>query len=1080
MKTKLELRFLPVLAAWLASYSAGWTQVTTTITPDGKFGSGPITGVGKVFTIPENVGRRAGNNLFHSFSQFDIGTGDTASFTGNAAIQNIMARVTGGTESKIDGKLQSTILGANFYLMNPKGVVFGPGATIDVSGNFAVTTADYVKMGAGEQFAANPPAAEVLSMAAPTAFGFLGAVAPGNITVNGSKLSVSAGKALLFAGGDTTIQASGTGASDGAIVQAPSGTMKIAGVKSGGELDLTAWDVASFSSLGNVLVQAVDGVDSVQSRLIVGGAQAGNLVVKGDNVTVQKSASLRNQISGVSSGGMIEIEARNAITLSENGRLATATVGGTESGKAASVKLTASSVTMQSNGRVVANTFGDAAAGGDILVRAGQVTLDGTSDLSTIDHAGLLSQSGSAGRAGNITIENASSVIVKSDARINTSTFAAGNAGAISIAAGTVSVDDANIYAEAASGSSGLGGPITITPGTKLRIANAGAVSASTQGGGRGGNITITGGKLEIDRESSAFDTGIFATANNFGAGGNISVTGAESVLLNHGSIKTSAEFFSSAGNISISAKQIEIKNQSAIRAVNSGFSGNGGSITLDSTVGDLTIDRSSVRSSSAQNSSSTSGRAGAIVLKGRDISVLAGGFVSSDTKNGRAGTIDIVASNALKVDGTGAADLTTVASGVFDGGNGQGGAVTIGAGSLTIKKATVNNTTAGNGNAGDVTVSVTGAVRIEGDGGINQAGIISQSAGTALRTGNSGAVSVTAGSIAIVNAGQISAASISGGKAGDIGVIVNRGDLFIDGMGSLYQTGIEASAIGGAAGRVTVAARDVTLLRRATIENNIVSGVAGVLNITAAGSLLVDSMGFGGAPTGVLSYRTSGGSTPGNAGSVTLNAQSVRLKGSGAEISAFSSTGGAGSVSVNSRQGNIELLDKARIGVETFNATSSAGDISLSTPADILVQGGSKLRASAAGSGGNIIAKARFIVLDMYQPNIGALITADAQQGKGGVITLNSLSILPDDARLFDVNSRSGNPGTVTVRSQFDLASSIALPSVSFLRPDTRVRLECQRDQPFANTLDLSGVGSDGLYSDPILQLTPVEGLKK
>ena len=84
-------------------------QVITNITPDRTLGT-TVTPSGNIFNI--NGGTIKGTNQFHSFGQFNVGTGDIASFNGpaNATIQNILSRVTGGTRSEIDGTLRSTIL----------------------------------------------------------------------------------------------------------------------------------------------------------------------------------------------------------------------------------------------------------------------------------------------------------------------------------------------------------------------------------------------------------------------------------------------------------------------------------------------------------------------------------------------------------------------------------------------------------------------------------------------------------------------------------------------------------------------------------------------------------------------------------------------------------------------------------------------------------------------------------------------------------------------------------------------------------------------------------------------------------
>ena len=101
---------------------------------------------GPHFAIPHTLGRQAGGNLFHSFEKFDLAQGDVATFSGPGSVKNILARITGGT-SLINGTIRSTIDGADVYLMNARGIVFGPGARLDVSGSFTATSTDYIRLG---------------------------------------------------------------------------------------------------------------------------------------------------------------------------------------------------------------------------------------------------------------------------------------------------------------------------------------------------------------------------------------------------------------------------------------------------------------------------------------------------------------------------------------------------------------------------------------------------------------------------------------------------------------------------------------------------------------------------------------------------------------------------------------------------------------------------------------------------------------------------------------------------------------------------------------------------------------------
>src|SRR5438270_117102 len=73
---------------------------------DGSFGAkGALPGPN--FMIPASVGRQVGGNLFQSFSQFDLTSTQSATFTGPTKVQNILSRVTSGTPSSIDGTVNS-------------------------------------------------------------------------------------------------------------------------------------------------------------------------------------------------------------------------------------------------------------------------------------------------------------------------------------------------------------------------------------------------------------------------------------------------------------------------------------------------------------------------------------------------------------------------------------------------------------------------------------------------------------------------------------------------------------------------------------------------------------------------------------------------------------------------------------------------------------------------------------------------------------------------------------------------------------------------------------------------------------
>ena len=199
----------------LAFFSLVAIETSTSITAqaqivrDGSLGQpgSPLALTGPNFRIDSTLGEirssHGTTNLFHSFSDFNVLTGESATFTNlpGGTINNVLSRVTGNNPSTINGLLASEIPGASFYLINPKGVVFGPNASLDIGasvgqpGSFHVSTADYVRLGnPGDPeagiFHSNLAQTSILTSAPASAFGFLSST-PASITMQGSFLQVA-------------------------------------------------------------------------------------------------------------------------------------------------------------------------------------------------------------------------------------------------------------------------------------------------------------------------------------------------------------------------------------------------------------------------------------------------------------------------------------------------------------------------------------------------------------------------------------------------------------------------------------------------------------------------------------------------------------------------------------------------------------------------------------------------------------------------------------------------------------------------------------------------------------------------
>src|SRR6478672_1030907 len=171
-------------------------------------------------TLNINGGQLSGDgaNLFHSFSQFGLNANQTANFLSNPAIRNILGRVTGGDPSIINGLIQVTGGNSNLYLMNPAGIVFGAGASLNVPASFTATTATGIGFG-NNWFSATGSNNYTALVGTPNSFAF-SSNQPGSL-VNAGNLTVQPGQSVSLIGG--TVVNTGT-------ISAPGGQISIVAV----------------------------------------------------------------------------------------------------------------------------------------------------------------------------------------------------------------------------------------------------------------------------------------------------------------------------------------------------------------------------------------------------------------------------------------------------------------------------------------------------------------------------------------------------------------------------------------------------------------------------------------------------------------------------------------------------------------------------------------------------------------------------------------------------------------------------------------------------------------------------------
>ena len=721
--------WLPSLVYLALASGPAFAQVTLDGTANPDF-AGPLAGPD--YQIRAEFGRRAGRNLFHSFDRFDLRTLDddtieSATFSGPPEIDHVISRVTGGERSDIDGKISSTIAGADFYFINPAGIVLGPNAELDVQGSFHVSTADELRFADGERFSARLGGASSFSMAPPEAFGFLGAD-PAPITVDTSFLEVVPGEALSIVGGDIDVS--------GALLLAPAGEISLLAlgepgaarlsdgvVTAGGRADITLRDGSELETTdnGGGTIRIRGGAIVVEDGTMVNadnfGARdsEGGIAVDGDRFAMRGGARLTADVRAQGDAGAVTVTAREleisggALIRSSSfaaGKAGTVTVqagqlrifrdgsaavtgivsdaasSSTETGDAGTVRVTARDIDLRDGGEIRSSTFG----AGD----AGAVEIDATrlrvaaSGLTPLTGISSQVEPAATGSGGTVSV-SAGDLELRADGKIRSVTFGRENAGKVTVTADRVTLrGGGQISSSTFAAGGGDSGDVVLTVREVLSVSgqsrfqtNSGVfppsgVFASTNSdspdAGAAGRVTVTAPVIRLA------DRGEIASESfGGGAGGNVRVT-AESLEIDDAEITTKVRGAGDGGRIRVMAGALELRNHGLISAQSTG-AGAAGTVSIEVADRLLLLERSEISTDSAEAGG------GRIRLRVGDAIVLRDSFVTTSVQGGTdptAGNITIDP-KVLVIDG---GKIQATATGAPMG---QGGKITIVADNILV-----------------------------------------------------------------------------------------------------------------------------------------------------------------------------------------------------------------------------------------------------------------------------------------------------------------------------------------------------------------------------------------------------------
>ncbi|NES86260.1 MAG: S-layer family protein [Moorea sp. SIO2B7] len=628
----------------MLSFSALNSRVFAQIIPDATLpNNSVVTSSLNIFTI--EGGSIAGSNLFHSFGEFSLSTGNEAFFNNALTIENIISRVTGSSSSNINGLIRANG-NANLFLINPNGIVFGANSSLNIGGSFLGSTADRLRFQDGSFYSATeantPP---LLTINVPIGLQF--ASNPGAIKVEGrghnlsrissfapitrgssSGLGVNSGNTLALVGGDITL--------NGGVLTASGGRIEIGSVGFQNAATPVQVNLNPNSSGWNLNYEDVQNFGDIQlikeSALDATGAGSGSIKVRGQNLKLNDGSVILIQNRGLQPLGNININTTNSIEISGTTSPQSLSSGLSNQtltpGEAGDITIVTRILSIQDGGFIRAETFSNA-IGGNINVTV--------SDLTTLTGFNPGDESSTG---------------------IFAATFGAGNAGNLNLSIAKLTALEGGFVSSFTFGS-GDGGQVIVNASEKIEIiglspnASVSNLSATTFGAGNAGSLTVNTPKLLL-QEGGRISSSTFGIGN----AGSLTLNASDSVEL--------------SGTITSTNPPIPSFIQSAAIVANETFrlflglpeipSGDSGNVTINTPKLRI-LDGGLIN---VRNDGT--GNAGIILINGDSILLNRQGVITATTASGEGGNINLQVEDLVQLRNN--SQITAEAGGIGNGGN--------------------------------------------------------------------------------------------------------------------------------------------------------------------------------------------------------------------------------------------------------------------------------------------------------------------------------------------------------------------------------------------------------------------------
>jgi len=910
-----------------------------------------------------------GENLFHSFTEFNVGTLDWVYFAQPDTINRILTRVTGNNASLIDGTL-GVAGNADLFVLNPNGILFGPNARLDIQGSFLASTADALDLGNGLEFnASNPQTPPLLTVDLPFQLNY----SSGNNGVLSNQGQLTTGSNLTLAGQQVELR--GTLEADGDINLLGNQTVQIR--------DTIEQPFRAIAQ-ENLLIQGVQGVDIFALN------HSDSWLAAGHDLTLRSDEAIIGD-AHYWSGGDFAIEnfiGNVAALLSPNDPIIIAT------GDVVLGDYTGASLHILAGGSVTLGNVEIDARGGIndtinpnhpdpfIASLANYVLSDGTSTVidgsnsptgeATLDIRAGIDWSNFPGfpgdlsigiapvppapnTSGDVTIGNVETLglfreggqVILSNQYFPNDLSGDISTGAINtndfIGGGVVLIDSRD---QIDIGENGLGYSILATPvtsdnddfnGGDVRLIAADRINIDDQilvDGALGGNIDISAG-AGLDLQTSLVSRSYTTVSNR--QGGSINLTSPERITVRDGAeIITATEGTAQSGNIVVAASRLEIINPSNVldtTALNTQTrdQGDAGNVTVNAS--EVLLDQGYIFSNTLGE-----GDAGDVVINGDRLTLQANPnrdnaapFISVASQSpGNGGSITVNTPTGItELSGT---DKTGLPSAfVFAGfDTGGPGSLEINSRELLVREGALISGTAYDGvignvnDAGSIEINSSELIEVSGSGPILPSSLVLETASDAV---DGGVFNLSTQQFRVLDGGNVSAQSIGAANAGMLNVDAET--IQVSGTSNGFRSRLFFdSQNSGQAGGIALQANQVSV------------SDGGLISVSGSGT--------------------------GNSGDLSITSETVTLR-NGGTISATTQAATGGNLTFN---GQILIL------MECCNNEISA-------------------QAFNQANGGNITfnfdAEAGGLIISPGPLSHNNDVVANAENGNGGNITLNN-----------------------------------------------------------------------------------------